>query len=90
MDCVCDWIFDTDSSLIYAYKINNQTYITNGGKSHKITTLIWDEGFYCNQCKAYVGSNLIYRYPIDISLSIQSFVVNDVKLKILDYYHSII
>lgn len=89
MDCVCDWIFDTDRTLIYGYKVNNQTYITHVGSDYKITTLLWNEWFYCNQCKAYVGANLNYRYPTVISLSIQNFVVNDVKLKILDYYHTI-
>lgn len=89
MTCLCDIIFDTESSLIYGYQVSNKTYITIVGKCYKIDTLIWDEWLYCSQCKAYIGSHVNFRYLIDISLSIQSFVVNDVKLKILAYYHLI-
>jgi len=82
--CQCDWFFDTH--VAYAYKHKN-IYIIN--QKNKIDTLEWGGWLYCNQCHVYLcPNNIDFKYPVDVSL-VLSFLIQDVKLHILDYYHSI-
>lgn len=95
MSCCCDFIFDTDSSLIYSYHVNNITYLTQIGTSNKVITLQWSDWLYCNICKAYISDKIkecdikINRYPTLSLLSLKNHMIDDVISIILNYYHAI-
>jgi len=88
MVCQCDWIFDTNIDNIYSYK-TDKTYITNKNMGVKINTLEWNDWLYCDTCYAYIGVKFNHKYPTIVSLSLQEHIINDVKLHILGFYHTI-